>query len=259
MVLGMGRSGTSATADILRRLGVYWGPEALMMAPQKDNPRGFWEFTLLYNINVDLLNRLGGDWHRPPILPIGWENSMELDGIRSKAATVIRDHFQVPVWGFKDPRCCLTLPFWKTVISNPIECVIPIRNPLEVAASLAHREGLPIRRSLWLWTAYVVWAWRASRELKRIVISYDRLLANPQAEIRRLEAFLGLERTSSLSAEDGVCVDLRHERIGLEKFLADPDVSGAVKEVYVALQRLANDEPEDVGQLMEKAWNSLFS
>lgn len=254
----MGRSGTSATADILRRLGVYWGPEALMMAPKKDNPKGFWEFTPLYNINVELLDRLGGDWHRPPILQMGWERSVELDGIRSKAATVIRNYFQVPMWGFKDPRCCLTLPFWKTVISNPIECVIPIRNPLEVAASLAHREGLPLSRSLWLWTAYVVWAWRASQELRRIVISYDRLLTDPKAEIRRLGAFFGTERTSSLSAEGGVFANLRHERIGLEKFLSSPDASKDIKEVYLALESLANGGSDDIGQLMEKARKGLF-
>lgn len=255
IVLGMGRSGTSAVADVLRRLGVYWGPENLMMAPQIDNPRGFWEFIPFYEINVELMRRLGGHWHRPPSLGAGWERSAELDDLRSKAIDIVQNCFRVPLWGFKDPRCCLTLPFWRTVIPNPIECVIPIRNPLEVAASLEHREKLPFSRGLGLWIAYVTWAWQASLTLRRIVVSYDRILADPGKEISRLEGFLRVDSSSSLlsNAISGIHQELRHERADLGEALSNPEVPEIAKELYRALQSLSRDEPADIGQFMGRA------
>lgn len=255
VVLGMGRSGTSTTADVLRRLGIYWGPEELMMGPQPDNALGFLEFIPLYEINVSLLARLGGDWHRPPILPMGWEKSPDLDDLRKKAGATIEKYFSGVVWGFKDPRCCLTLPFWKTVIPNPIECVIPIRNPLEVAASLHRREQLPISRGLALWTAYVAWAWTASEGLRRLVVSYGRLLESPEPEIFRLIDFLGLASSADLVENAALWIlgDLKHQHSSLAELLSNPDVPRVTKEMYVALRKMSEGGPESVSRLIPEA------
>lgn len=243
-VLGMGRSGTSTTADVLRRLGIFWGPQELMMAPQPENPLGFWEFTPLYDINVELLARFGGDWHRPPDLKIGWEKLGSLDDIRKKASSIIAEYFQVPLWGFKDPRCCLTLPFWETVIQNPIECVIPIRNPIEVAASLSHREGLPVSRGLELWMAYVSWAWKSSENLRRIVVSYEHLLKNPREEILRLADFLGVGNGLVGNAAYGVRSDLKHERSSSDELSSRSDVPQVTKKMYLELLKISQNEPD---------------
>ena len=253
IVLGMGRSGTSPTADIQRRLGVNWGPEVLMMKPLPDNPLGFWEFIPFYEINVELLRRLGGDWHRPPNLTSGWERSKDLDYLRVRASNIIRRYFRAPMWGFKDPRCCLTLPFWETVISNPIECVIPIRNPLEVASSLYRREGLSISGGLSLWAKYVSWAWQASQKFRRIVVSYDLLLENTRSQILRLADFLGLKNSPEV-IENAACVihsGHKHQKADPQELSSNVEVSELVRGLYQELRKLSVDEAAEVDRFVK--------
>ena len=45
-----------------------------------------------------------------------------------------------PVWGWKDPRTCLTLPFWQDVIGS-IRYVICIRNPARCSRLSAAATG----------------------------------------------------------------------------------------------------------------------
>ena len=68
-VLGAPRSGTSVTARVLNRLGVYLGPPDGMVSPGVDNPKGNWEDAQIHGTNREILRRLGGTiWH-PPALP----------------------------------------------------------------------------------------------------------------------------------------------------------------------------------------------
>ena len=46
-------------------------------------------------------------------------------------------------WVIKDPRLCVTLPYWKKLLEVPV-CVIVYRDPLEIAESLQNRaETIP--------------------------------------------------------------------------------------------------------------------
>lgn len=239
-VLGMGRSGTSTVAGILRNLGVEFGSEDLMMPAQPtDNIRGFWEFLPLYEINVEIMSRLGGNWFLPPKFNPGWEKQDDFADLRAKAREIIAGHFQTTeVWGFKDPRSCLTMPFWRLVIDNPIECVFTFRNPLEVANSLLRRDSFPLDQGILLWLLNVVESWHATQDLRRHFLFYEDILKDPVTEIGRLERFLGKacsDREQTM-AMDFVGQELRHELFSLEDLLSHPGISPLVKALYANLR-----------------------
>ena len=59
-ILGMHRSGTSLLARI-NLLGVYLGPPNRLMPAAPENPKGFWEYQPIMELNNEILARLGGD------------------------------------------------------------------------------------------------------------------------------------------------------------------------------------------------------
>ena len=56
------------------------------------------------------------------------------------------------VW--KDPRACLLLPYWRSVLPGPLTAVLVWREPLAVARSLQTRDGIPLADGLALWEHY---------------------------------------------------------------------------------------------------------
>ena len=63
---------------------------------------------------------------------------------------VLREEFDPanPVWLVKDPRLCLVLDLWRAVgdaLGRTIKCVVVVRHPDEIAASLERREEMPFQ------------------------------------------------------------------------------------------------------------------
>jgi len=48
------------------------------------------------------------------------------------------------MWGFKDPRCVLTLDFWREAIPE-LRFVATYRHLADVASSLASRERIEVK------------------------------------------------------------------------------------------------------------------
>ena len=213
-VTGMHRSGTSLVGRVANLLGVHFGPEEDFMAPKPDNPAGFWENTLISGLNDDLLGALGGVWSDPPVLGDGWEADGDLDPFREQAEALIQEVLAgddpPALAGWKDPRTSLLLPFWRTVA--PIDATImTIRDPRDVAASLASRDKMDAGDAARLWLRYVVAAWRADPQ--RLVVSYDAFCDDPDTEVSRIVKHLGLsEPADDIKADIDTFVDatLRH-------------------------------------------------
>ena len=193
IVLGMARTGTSVTTRILNILGVSLGePEALLGAIEQINDKGFYEHYAIMRLNTALLRRLGGSWRDPPPLPPGWESDPGLDDLREQAAAIIANEFaDEPLWGFKDPRTCLTLPFWRPLI-GPAAFVICHRHPLEIADSLLRRDALTTEQSIALWRRYTAGAIAATADDPRVIIGYRSELGDPFAACQKLASFLGV-------------------------------------------------------------------
>lgn len=188
-VLGMHRSGTSAVTRVIDLLGVPVGEPR--MAPQPDNPTGFWEVTPLVELNDALLAHLGGAWDAPPPpLPAGWVDDDALAGLRERAATAFATAHAGSRWVWKDPRACLVLPFWRAVAPGDDVAVVVLRNPLDVAWSLNRRNGLALELGLALWERYVRSMVRDAEGMPALVLRYDDLLDDAPTGCERLQAFL---------------------------------------------------------------------
>jgi hypothetical protein len=194
----MHRSGTSPITRILNLLGMALGAEErLMPALEGNNPTGFWEHLYIVQINDELLSRLGGSWDVPPELPNGWEQSADLKEVRQRARELLHKDFgEDTFWGWKDPRTCLTLPFWKSMIPH-LKYVICIRNPLDVAKSLKVRDDIPWNRALELWAKYNIAALKNTDGEPRLFALYDNLFTDLERELARLASFSNVETPDS--------------------------------------------------------------
>ncbi|MGC8481885.1 MAG: hypothetical protein ACP5PJ_10080, partial [Acidimicrobiales bacterium] len=96
-------------------------------------------------------------------------------------------------FGVKDPRFCVTWPYWRAaVVSLDVEvrAIHAIRRPNDVAVSLARRDGFPLHHGLLLWARYNEGALRHLREYPNIVVDYDDLVDRPGEILESLAEFL---------------------------------------------------------------------
>jgi len=235
-VLGMHRSGTSVAARLVNLLGLSLGSEDELLPPTDDNPTGFWENQPLLAANDELLGALGGEWRAPPHLEDGWQLRPELEGLRESSLETLRRVFQArETWAWKDPRNCLTLPFWLTLADDATGVVLVYRNPLEVAASLGSRDGTTLQLGLALWERYTRSAFAATRGLPVHVVGYERLVADPAGWCAEVSDFLSGcgAATSPVPSEalrSFVRPDLRHSTA------SENDLAPAQLELYTSLE-----------------------
>jgi hypothetical protein len=245
-VLGMHRSGTSLVTRILNLLGVYLGPEEHLMAAAGDNPKGFWEHRGLVTINEDILAMFGGGVDDPPLFPQNWQDVPQLAGLGERARAVIsKDFAAADLWGWKDPRTCLTVAFWQRLLP-PIHYVHCLRSPADAVQSLqkqARRYGLvySVEKCIWLWLAYVQSALTHTQGQPHLLIFYEDVMDDWAKELRRLADFLGRpDRAEQVGMQDAVrqFIDhgLRHHR-GAEGS-ADQGNPGARQRALAHCQRL---------------------
>src|SRR5271168_3906496 len=71
--------------------------------------------------------------------------------------------------------------------------VIPIRSPLEVALSLAKRDGFSLEKGLLLWLRHILEAERESRRFPRAIIAMDELFEDWRGAITKIGGLLGIE------------------------------------------------------------------
>ena len=189
-IAGMHRSGTSMVTKLLHESGLYLGPESDLIPPGPGNPEGFWENRRFVQINSRILKELGGGWDYPPPIPETWSGE-PLASLRGKAESVVADFAGSEPWGWKDPRNCLTLPFWRQFVDSP-KVVIVVRNPVETAESLRKRNGFSYALGLALWHTYYQRIRDDAASSERIVTHYDVYFRDPGTELRRVLKFLAL-------------------------------------------------------------------
>lgn len=231
-ILGMHRSGTSMVAQMLGLAGLELGPDEALLPASPDNPDGYFEHAGFHGVNEAILGELGGGWDRPPAVPQQWDESDELASFRADAARLVGSFEGTELWGWKDPRTCLTFGLWQQLIPD-LRAVVCVRHPLEVALSLNRRGMFSFTTGLELWRAYNERILDATTPEQRLVTHYDAFFDRPRAELRRVASFLGLEPSASaLAAAAAVPQDaLRHTRFGPEH-LRDLDVADDIVDLY---------------------------
>jgi hypothetical protein len=230
-IAGMHRSGTSMVTKMLQTSGLYLGPESDLMPSKSDNQEPHWENKRFVNVNVAILAQLYGAWDCPPPIPNDWTTG-RLAAFQTQAQELLADFDDREPWGWKDPRNCLTLPFWQTML-GPVPVVIVVRNPLEVAKSLRVRNGFSYALGLALWQAYNQRVYESVAPNDRVVTHYDMYFHDPESELRRLLKFL------ALPVDEGVLEQVRSVHVaGLRhhqmttRDLRFADVSPEILDLY---------------------------
>ena len=217
---------------LLHACGLYLGPKNELMPAQADNPDGFWEHLGFVALNDELLNELGGAWDLPPKASENFKHA-RLDPLRMKALLLVEGFDSSGVWGWKDPRNSLTLPFWEDLLPG-MKTLIMVRNPLEVAHSMKERNGTSYSFGLRLWEIYNRRVIETASNQERLVTHYDLFFQDPESELRRIAHFIGLPDAAVENAATLVKKRRRHTHFTVEH-LIDARVAPEVIDVYRAL------------------------
>lgn len=248
IVLGMHRSGTSALTRALSLLGAALPSRP--MPPSADNEAGFWEPASIVAVHDEILASVGARWDEVAPFPSEWFASAVARSYAERLAALVVEEFgDAPLAVLKDPRLCRLMPLWRQVLElagvRPL-IVMAIRHPLEVAASLAARNGLSREHCLLLWLDHVLAAERDTRGLPRFVVHYDTLLDAPETTLRRVAQALDLPLPGTLDDTTPGVPSRRYRH-----HCADFDTSSAastggwVRAVYERLTESADLRPAD--------------
>jgi hypothetical protein len=175
---------------LLNLCGLYLGPESDLTPPSPSNADGHWENVRFVAINDELLGFFDAGWDYPPTEDVDWEVECA-EPLRSRAKELVTEFAEREPWGWKDPRNSLTLPFWMKLVPN-LKVVIPLRNPLEVAASLYKRGTHSRAFSMHLWLTYHERLLRVTEPHQRLFTHFDAYFVDAPTELSRLVQFLDM-------------------------------------------------------------------
>lgn len=146
VVLGMNRSGTSLLAQILERMGVWFGNPGDLVGPSRDNERGHYEYIPIVRVQQQLLKNVFGctelfkgtlprDWHKDEVIQLLYKEALKAHLWKA----LIRAKVREKPFGFKDPRTTRLLPLWREIFFElgikPIY-LLTWRNPHAVYLSI---------------------------------------------------------------------------------------------------------------------------
>ena len=213
VVMGMHRSGTSALAGALTRLGWDPGSSADLLPPAEDNVKGFFENKNLVEINDRLLGEIirslpvfdgrtlnlgemgfKGEWifgaWALAVLPHDLRFSNRLlrameDFIEGLSMEIARGKRVL----LKDPRFSLTYKWWKEFLPEH-KIIVSVRRPESVICSLVKRNGMSPVLASFLWLLYNrSWLNGVINNNFKLVVCED-LVENPRGVLEAIGFFL---------------------------------------------------------------------
>lgn len=213
ILLGMHRSGTTLTSQLLRSAGIEMGA---LRGSDTD------ESLFFQNVNRALFNLAGSKWDKPEHLQKFLEDKVQLDKMTLITETYCRNriktkpYFGLKVWrdttffnmkipwGWKDPRTCFTLPIWLKIFPGA-KIIYIQRNGVDVANSLVTRNKTFINHPMYseqtkdLKGAYLLWEAYNQECLNQLAglpeeqvlsIRYEDLLNTPEDILKSIFDFL---------------------------------------------------------------------
>ncbi|KXF76575.1 hypothetical protein ATN84_10975 [Paramesorhizobium deserti] len=254
----MHRSGTSALTRVLNLVGCDL-PKTVMPA-HPTNETGHWEPTPIAQLNDRILTSAGTKWDDWLEFTSHQLNSSQIDRFREEAIATLEQEFgDSRLFVLKEPRICRLAPFWIETLQHagirPL-VITPVRNPLEVAASLQKRNGFDPSYGHLLWLRHMLDAEFTSRGVSRYFTSYDRLLTVWSAVLKDAESTLEIS-WPRMSGEASMEIDAflseryRHHKETPERVLENPALSTWLRETFTIFDRWARsrEQPEDFAAL----------
>jgi hypothetical protein len=237
VVLGMHRSGTSATAGLLIGQGAAGPRHDDLVPPGSTNERGHWESLTVVNVNTRLLAAIGATTYSPPAEPPDWQAPAFAD-LRQEATRWFSDAWDGRPFVLKDPRVCVTFPFWRSAIPASMGCVLVVRDPEDVARSLESRDKIQILLGLAMWDRYLRSVVQAMDGLPTLVLNYDAMLGDPRGASDAVSGFLealGVRAVGSVAPDDAadrIDPSLRHQRTEASPYR---DLASTQRAMYATL------------------------
>lgn len=255
-VLGMHRSGTSSLAGAFARMGAT--TPASLMAAADENERGYYESAALMRFNDEMLADAGSHWADWRSIDAAWMESASVGDFAERAKQTLRAEFaDDELIVVKDPRMCRLASFWLHALEqfgvDPL-IVTPIRSPLEVAQSIAKRNGLPLGEAVFLWLRHVLDAELATRGRPRTFMYWNDFLADWRSGMARMSSQLRVElpitEEAAAAIDDFLTDSLRHEQRTVQEMARHRDVHPWALRAFHALRSLC-DDPDDAAALAE--------
>lgn len=243
LVLGAHRAGTSLITRSLQTLGLELGDH--LMEPAQGNAKGYFEDMRVVELNERLLAKANARWSDIGPLESDLLAAGHVDEEQAEARAIIKS-FKGPVFALKDPRLSILAPFWLEALAacgaEPA-ILICLRHPGDVARSLNRRDLTPLEKGAFIWLRYMMAAMTAADACKAIVTSYDRMVDNPEAEIRRLARALELDPPEDFASQLALFTDEFVEK-GLRHHDTQdlPGAPRAVMDMYRLLDGAASVE-----------------
>ncbi len=245
IVIGKHRSGTSAVTLALRELGLYLGPEQDIFKPDSFNEDGNLENIRISQMNQQLSAEFEADGTSTGSVPSNWKERPGFDLLIEAASKFLPKDFEGhSLWGWKDPRTTLLLPVYKEIFkrmgSRP-HFVMPVRNPLEVAKSMARRDNVSQNVAVGLWIHYVLTALHDLEPGALTLLLYETFLLDPRGCLESCLADLEVEIAGGRwdAVRNAVRSDLNHNQTPVEEISGtEPAFLG---KVYNLATAIAND------------------
>lgn len=224
LVIGPSRSGSSALAGVLVRLGAT-APATLMPAG-KGNERGHYESDRLMRLNDEVLAAHGLTYWDPLAIPPGWFGSGEAGIFAGRIAEALVGEFgDGPLPVIKDPRLCRIGPLYRDALARlgwEGRAIIPLRHPGAAAASLVARDGTLAETAELLQVRELLGAEAQTRGMRRAWVRYEALLADWRGTMDGLAAALGIAwPVAAPVVDDFLEPGMRHQDTATSGVLAE--------------------------------------
>jgi len=187
VVLGPPRSGTSAVAGVLHRLGITMFPanNSIGLTKDRKNQKGYFE-DLRFNEYHQRM--MGGNLFNPE------RQFDQADMVGYKA--LVKSRMSQPLWGIKDPRLCFTFPVLYEHIGHDMLLVLTKRPRTSIVKSMFNFSQMTQERARHIVNVYLLARGQSLVETRykgpRLVVDYNVLLNDAEAQVGRLAEFAGV-------------------------------------------------------------------
>ncbi len=234
LILGMHRSGTSLLGSLVQSLGVDLGDK--LFPGDAHNPAGYFEDEECVAIHERMLGALGQmPWHgETGMLPMPrawWRDAAMRPLVAQLERWIDRRAAGGRPWGLKDPRTTRFLPLWRELLQRRgvrARYLLAVRDPAEVAGSIAARDAAPAPRVQRTWLRFNMEALLHAGDALAGVFVYADWFDGGAAALRRLAAALGVAADDARIAQvlgERLRADLHRQRG--ELLAAEPWARGA--------------------------------
>ncbi|WP_449040963.1 glycosyltransferase [Paracoccus sp. (in: a-proteobacteria)] len=199
LIAGMHRSGTSYLGECCGALGLALPRDA--GGPALDNPRGHFEPRAVVALNDAILAQQGAVWLRAGRLDLPAPDAALLARMDAAVAESFGTARRIVI---KDPRLSLTLPLWRAWLEArevKAALLIALRDPAEVAQSLARRNRTGAEMAMLSWVQHMLSVLEHSREMPRLLVPFPGWTADPGAMLARIGALCGSEAGAATQAQ----------------------------------------------------------